>query len=144
MGKQRFHFNTVTHRFEACKPSLWFRLLRYGLPVFLAMVLSLAIRFSLDRHISNPKEIKLLSEKEVIIDQYLTAEERVRELEAALLELQHWDDNIYRSFYEMKPIPASLREAGLGGAEHYSNLQGYESSGIMTDLGTLAPTWNRR
>jgi len=134
MGKQQFHFNPVTHRFEASEPKLGLRLLRYGLPLVIAVVLSLGIRFSLGRHLTNPKEIKLLAEKEVIIDQYLTVEERVLELEATLLELRHWDDNIYRSFYQMEPISASIRKAGLGGAEQYSNLQGYESSRVMIDL----------
>ena len=134
MGKQRFHFNSDTHRFEAYKPSLGYRLLRWGLLAALTVFLSLGIRYSLGRHLNNPKEIKLLAEKEVFLDQYLTAEERVRELEVEIVEIQHWDDNIYRSFYEMEPIPASLREAGLGGAERYSNLQGYSSSKVMIDL----------
>ncbi len=109
-------------------------MLRYGLPLILAVLLSLGIRFSLGRSITNPKEIKLLAEKEAFLDQYLTIEERVKELEAALQDLQHWDDHIYRSFYEMEPIPASLREAGLGGVDHYSNLEGYESSPVMIGL----------
>ncbi len=134
MDKERFHFNTDTHRFEAIRPSLGAWILRYGLFLLLAVVFSLGIRYSLGRYISNPKEIKLLTEKEVILDHYLTSEERVRELEASVLELQHWDDNIYRSFYEMEPISASLRKVGLGGAERYLNLQRYESSGIMIDL----------
>ena len=134
MSRQNFHFNSVTHRYEASRPGPWMRLLRYGLPIALALILSLGIRYSLGHYITNPKEIKLLAEKEVIIDQYLSVEERVHELEATLSEIQHWDDNIYRSFYELDPISPSIREAGLGGAEQYSNLQGYESSPVMIDL----------
>jgi len=134
MGKEDFHFNPVTHRFEALKPSLGNFLLRYGLPAVLAVILSLGIRYSLGKQISNPKEIKLLAEKEGLINHYLTVEERVSELEASINELQYRDDNIYRSYYQMEPISAALREAGLGGAEQYSNLRGYESSQVMIDL----------
>ncbi len=134
MGKQRFQFNPVTHRFEASKPGLKEISLRFGLPLFLALILSFGIRFSLGRHLDNPKEIKLLAEKEVLMDRYLTIEERVSELEALIIEYQHWDDHIYRSFFELDPLSSSLREAGLGGAERYSNLQGYESSETMIDL----------
>ena len=134
MSRQNFHFNSVTHRYELSRPGPWMRLLRYGLPFALAVILSLGIRFSVGRYITNPKEIKLLAEKEVIIDQYLSVEERVYELEATLSEMQHWDDNIYRTFYELDPISPSIREAGLGGAEQYSNLQGFESSQIMIGL----------
>jgi hypothetical protein len=134
MSRQKFHFNSVSHRFEASRPGPRIRLLRYGLPLALAVILSLVIRFSLGHYLSNPKEIKLLAEKEEMIAQYLSVEERVHELEATLLEIQHWDDNIYRTFYELDPVSPSIREAGLGGAERYSNLQGYESSGLMIGL----------
>lgn len=134
MRKQRFQFNPVTHRFEVSKPGLKEISMRFGLPLFLALILSFGIRFSLGRHLDNPKEIKLLAEKEVLMDQYLTIEERVSELEALISEYQHWDDHIYRSFFELDPLSSSLREAGLGGAERYSNLQGYESSETMIDL----------
>ncbi len=134
MGLQRYHFNKVTHQYEAIRPSLKRRMIQYGIPVIIAVLLSFGIRYSMGRQISNPKEIKLLVEKELILDQYLTVEEKVKELEATLLELQYWDDNIYRSFYEMEPISASLRDAGRGGAEQYTNLQGYESSEVMINL----------
>ena len=134
MGKQQFHFNAVTNRFEVVKPSLRFRLLRYGLPALIALTLSFGIRYSLEHHISNPKEIKLLAEKEILVDQYQAVENRILELEASLQEFQHWDDNIYRAYYEMEPIPTSLRDAGHGGAEQYLNLQGYESSSLMVGL----------
>lgn len=134
MSRQKFHFNSATHRFEASRPGPRIHLLRYGLPLALALILSLVIRFSLGHYVSNPKEIKLLAEKEEMIAQYLSVEERVHELEAALLEIQHWDDNIYRTFYELDPVSPSIREAGLGGADRYSNLQGYESSGLMIAL----------
>jgi murein DD-endopeptidase MepM/ murein hydrolase activator NlpD len=134
MGKQRFHFNTVTHRFEAIKPSLGNRLLRFGLPAIFTVILSLGIRFTLGRYLSNPKEIKLLAEKEAIVDQYLKVEERVAQLESIILDLQTRDDRIYRSFYQMDPLSASLREAGHGGSEQYLNLQGYASTPVMLDL----------
>jgi murein DD-endopeptidase MepM/ murein hydrolase activator NlpD len=80
----------------------------------------------------------LLAAKENILERYRTCEERIQELEAILLDIQHWDDHIYRSFFELDPIPHSVREAGLGGAERYGNLKGYESSAIMVDLNKRA------
>ena len=134
MGKQDFHFNPVTHRFEAHKPSVGNLLLRYGLPALLAVVLSFGIRYVLGKQISNPKENKLLADKEVLINQYNSVENIISELEASIDELQYRDDNIYRSYYQMDPISDYLREAGLGGALQYSNLQGYTSSQLMIDL----------
>ena len=134
MSRERFHFNPVSHRFEPVKPTLKVRLKRYALYALLAVSISLLIRFASHHYLSNPKEAKLLASKEIIIERYRTCEVRIQELEAILVEIQHWDDHIYRSFFELDPIPYSIREAGLGGAERYSSLQGYESSSIMVEL----------
>jgi murein DD-endopeptidase MepM/ murein hydrolase activator NlpD len=100
--------------------------------------MSLVIRFTTHRYLSNPKETRLLADKEVILEQYRTCEEKIRELETILVDIQHWDDNIYRSYFELDPIPHSIRDAGLGGAQRYSNLQGFESSDLMVDLNIRA------
>jgi murein DD-endopeptidase MepM/ murein hydrolase activator NlpD len=134
MGRQYYHFNPVTHRFEVPEPSLKRLLLRYGIPALLAVIISLGIRFSMGTYLNNPKEIKLLAEKEKIVDQYSLVEKKVQQLETALADLQKRDDGLYRCYYGMDPLSKSLREAGLGGAEQYSDLQGYESTPLMMNL----------
>jgi hypothetical protein len=138
MSRERFQFDPVSHRFEPYKPTLKVRLKRYTLYAMLAVSLSLFIRFASHQFFFNPKETRLVAAKEAMIEKYQTTEERIKELEAVLLDLQHWDDHIYRSFFELDPLPHSIREAGLGGAERYGNLQGYETSPMMVDLNKRA------
>jgi murein DD-endopeptidase MepM/ murein hydrolase activator NlpD len=138
MSRERFYFDPVTHRFEPCKPTLKVRLKRYSLYALLAIILSVFIRFASHHFLSNPKEARLLAAKETILERYKTTEERIKELEAVMLDIQHWDDHIYRTFFELEPIPHSIREAGLGGTERYPNLQGYETSPLMVDLNQRA------
>ena len=138
MSRERFHFNPVSHRFEPDKPTLKVRFKRYSLYALLAVSLSLLIRFASHHFLSNPKEARLLAAKETILERYQTCENRLQELETILVDIQHWDDHIYRSFFDLDPIPLSIREAGLGGAERYGSLQGYESSSIMVDLNKRA------
>ncbi len=138
MSRQRFHFDPVSHRFEPDKPTLQARLRRFALYTVVAVSLSLIVRVTVNSYLSNPKEVKLQAEKEAILEKYQTCEEKIRELEAILVDIQHWDDHIYRSFFELDPIPHSIREAGLGGAERYGNLHGYENSRLMVDLNKRA------
>ena len=138
MSRERFQFNSVTHRFEPHKPNFKARLKRYTLYAILAVSLSLLIRVATHHYLSNPKEERLMAVKESILEKYQTSEQKIRELENILVDIQHWDDNIYRSFFELDPIPHSIREAGLGGAERYNNLQGFESSDLMVDLNKRA------
>jgi hypothetical protein len=138
MRGERFLFDPVSHRFEPYKPTLKARLKRYTLYAFLAVTLSLMIRLGGLYFLGNPKEARLLALKEAMLEKYQTTEERLKDLENILVDFQHWDDHIYRSFFELDPIPHSIREAGLGGAERYSNLQGFRSSPIMVDLNKRA------
>jgi murein DD-endopeptidase MepM/ murein hydrolase activator NlpD len=138
MSRERFLFNPVSHRFEPYKPSFAARLKRYTLYTLLAVSLSLLIRVGGHHFFGNPKEERLLALKEAILEKYLTTEEKLSKLEAIMVDIQHRDDHIYRSFFELDPIPHSIREAGLGGAERYGNLQGFESSPIMVDLNERA------
>ncbi len=134
MGRKRFHFNPVTHRFEAITPSLALRLIRFGVPALLAVILSFGIKFSQGRMLPDPKASKLQADKETILDQYLQVSERLNRMETDLNEIQIRDDELYRAFYQMDPMSASLREAGLGGTDRYAYLEGYESSPVMLTL----------
>lgn len=138
MSRERFLFDPVSHRFEPYKPTFAARLKRYTLYALLAVSLSLLIRIGGHHYLGNPKEARLLALKETILEKYQATEEKLSKLETIMVEIQHWDDHIYRSFFQLDPIPHSIREAGLGGAERYSNLQGFESSPIMVDLNTRA------
>jgi murein DD-endopeptidase MepM/ murein hydrolase activator NlpD len=134
MGKGRFQFDPHTHQFLPVKRSLLEKLLRTGLFVIITLIFAVLIRIVTDRNFTHPKESKLLAEKEVILDQYLTCEQRIRELEITIERMQDRDDRIYRAFYELEPIPQSIRAAGLGGSERYRKLEGYESSDRMISL----------
>jgi len=46
-------------------------------------------------------------------------------------ELAERDDNIYRVIFEADPIPKSIRQAGYGGVDRYSKLEGYNNSELL-------------
>ena len=51
--------------------------------------------------------------------------------EDVLTSLQMRDDDIYRSIFGMHEIPAEVREAGFGGVNRYSHLEGLDQSGLL-------------
>jgi murein DD-endopeptidase MepM/ murein hydrolase activator NlpD len=134
MGKKTFRFDPVTHQFLPVKRTRGEKILRTGAIVIASLMLAVLVRYSADHNFTHPKETILITEKEALIGQYLTCEERIRELEMNIAELQARDDNIYRAFYELEPIPLSDREAGFGGSARYRNLEGFDSSPLMIGL----------
>ncbi len=49
-------------------------------------------------------------------------------------DIQNRDDNIYRVIFVAEPIPTSQRNAGFGGVNRYSDLDGYRNSDIVSDV----------
>jgi murein DD-endopeptidase MepM/ murein hydrolase activator NlpD len=54
-------------------------------------------------------------------------------LEKVIGQLQETDDNLYRTIFEAEPIPATLREGGVGGVNRYKELEGYDNSSIVIE-----------
>ena len=52
-------------------------------------------------------------------------------VEAVLTDLQQRDDNIYRVIFEAEPIPSSVRDAGFGGVNKYSQLEDMSNSALV-------------
>ena len=51
--------------------------------------------------------------------------------EDALSSLQMRDDDIYRSIFGMHEIPSEVRNAGFGGVNRYSHLEGVDQNGLL-------------
>ena len=54
-------------------------------------------------------------------------------VENVLEDLQKTDDNLYRTIFEAEPIPATLREGGVGGVNRYKSLEGYRNSKLVIE-----------
>ena len=134
MGKKQFQFDPVTQQFLPISRSWQSKLLHVGSILTFSIILAVFFRFATDKYFTHPKEIKLLSEKEALVDQYLSYEERILNLEENISRISSKDDQIYRAYYSMDPIAQSIREAGHGGSDRYKSLEGYETSKLMINL----------
>lgn len=132
MAKIKYHFNTKTMSFEELRVSVKHKLLKFFSILTSGMVLSAAFMLVLYSFIDSPKEKNMKRENEQLRLQYQMLEDRMDEISAVLNNIQNRDDNIYRTIFEAEPIPDNVRKAGFGGSDRYKDLQGYESSEIMT------------
>lgn len=58
---------------------------------------------------------------------------RLLQVDAALENMQHRDDHIYRVIFEADPIDADVRKAGFGGVNRYKNLEDFDNSILMIE-----------
>ncbi|RUA27670.1 MAG: M23 family peptidase [Bacteroidetes bacterium] len=94
-----------------------------GSVVFAALVLFIAYSI-----FSSPKELMLEREIAQYKMQYEIMNERLDQFTKVLESIEDRDDNIYRTIFEAEPIPREQRKAGIGGADRYNSLKGYENS----------------
>jgi murein DD-endopeptidase MepM/ murein hydrolase activator NlpD len=93
---------------------------------FAAIIISLAYTF-----IDSPKELSLRRENAQLRQQYQLLNRDLDQLADVLEDMERRDDNIYRQILEAEPIPQNVREAGIGGVNRYSQLEGFKNSELV-------------
>lgn len=84
--------------------------------------------------LKSPNQIKLESELDNLKLHYELLSKRVEEGTAVLKAIQERDDNIYRVYFEAKPISQEQRMAGFGGVNRYKSLDGFENSTMIKEV----------
>ncbi len=119
MRRKRYFYNAETLRFERVQKPLRQRI-RNGLFYFAAIsAIFIGIRLLVDKDFTSPK-VKYFSEKNSELKrEYEALNTRINFAEIFLTEIQKRDDKVYRSVFDLDPIPRSVREAGFGGSDDY-------------------------
>lgn len=109
MKKVKYYFNTHTLRFEKHETPFRVRLLRtFG---FLTASLFTSFIFLLIayKYFPSANEEMLMKQNSAYQNDFKVLNERVVELENTMDELENRDNTVYRSIFESKPIPDSVR-----------------------------------
>ncbi len=80
-----------------------------------------------------PKVVMLEEDRELILSKYDILTDKLEDVEKVVADIQRRDDFLYRSIFELEPIPPSIRAAGFGGANRYVNFEGYDNSEVMIE-----------
>ncbi len=132
-NKVKYYYNTTTLRYEKIEKTLGSRLLRSFAFICATFVFATIIVFVAYTYIDSPKEKQLKREISQMQFQYDLLNTKLDQLSGVLAGLQDRDDNIYRVIFEAEPIPKSIREAGMGGAERFKELDGYTNSNLLVE-----------
>jgi murein DD-endopeptidase MepM/ murein hydrolase activator NlpD len=79
----------------------------------------------------SPKLRRMKRENERLLTQYTLMNKDLDNMSKVLKDIQYRDDNIYRVIFEAEPIPASVRKAGFGGINRYSQLESMDNSDLV-------------
>jgi murein DD-endopeptidase MepM/ murein hydrolase activator NlpD len=133
MPKSKYKFNHETLSFIKVKPSIKDKLVR-GLTYLMATIVITIIYYSIyTSFFDTPKERGLKREKQELLSKFDTLSRKYSRVEAVLKDIQQRDVNIYRTIFEAEPLPLSIRSAGIGGSDRYSELEGLSNSDIVVE-----------
>jgi len=133
MPRTRYKFNPESLSFD--KIRLGFRdvILRFFAYFVGSVIIALIYWLILAVFIDSPKEKALKREIEQLAIQYDLMNKEMDNLDKILGHLKETDDNLYRTIFEAEPIPATLREGGIGGVNRYKELEGYDNSELVVE-----------
>jgi murein DD-endopeptidase MepM/ murein hydrolase activator NlpD len=131
MAKTKYKFNPDSLSYDRIVTSFKSKLIKF-LTYFMASIAVSVLYYAfLSNFFSSPKEKKLMNENAQLRLEYEVLNRNMDNVNTQLSGLQQKDDNIYRTIFEADPIPSTQREAGFGGSNRYSDLEGFEFSNLM-------------
>lgn len=131
MARIKYRFNPESLSYDRISITIKTRIIQF-FTYFMASVAIAIIYYAIfSSFFNSPKEKKLLRENEQLKVRLELFNKKLDNVNAVLEDLQQRDDNIYRTIFEAKPIPKSVREAGIGGSDRYADMEGYSFSDLL-------------
>jgi murein DD-endopeptidase MepM/ murein hydrolase activator NlpD len=116
MFKEKYIYNPETLRFERYNPPVRKRIAAISFYLTVAIILAGALRVSFDKFYLSPKINHFTTLNQNLRTDYQQLNNKIAKAELLLQEVQKRDDKLYRSVFDLSPIPGSVREAGYGGS----------------------------
>lgn len=136
MKKVKYFYNTHTLRFEKLSTPLRVRLLQVIGYVAASLVTGLLIFTVTFRYIDSPKEKILRQQNQSLSQNYRLVQERVKQLELQMDELENRDNQVYREIFGALPVPDSARILEMEKRKGLKKMQSMDESDLIDALQT--------
>lgn len=120
--KTYYFYNPNTHDYERVYPSAkerFFGVLRH---LSIGIIIGVGVFFLLVKMFDSPVESLLKKENKLLQTQYEVLSLRLNEALEVLSDIQHRDENFYRTIFQAESIPESVRKSGFRGTNRYEHL----------------------
>lgn len=131
MPKIKYQFDSKTLTFKKVK-LVWREKIRMILAfIIVTGVTAVLLNVTYTSFYKTPKVLMLEEDRALLLSKYDALNDRLKSMDGVIKDIQQRDDYFYRSIFELQPIPQSVREAGFGGANRYSEFEGNENSNVL-------------
>jgi murein DD-endopeptidase MepM/ murein hydrolase activator NlpD len=133
MTKKKYKFNPETLNYERIGISIKEKLTKILAFFSSSLAFSLIWVGIVIYFYETPRTKALKRENQELLSQYELLLKDLEKVENVMTDLQQRDDNIYRVIFETDPIPSTIRKAGFGGTNKYSQLENLSNSALVTE-----------
>jgi murein DD-endopeptidase MepM/ murein hydrolase activator NlpD len=141
MKKIKYHYNTNTLRYEKLETPLRVTLLKILGFLTTSMITALIIVSIAFRYLDSPKEKLLKLQYERATENYTILNDRIKNLQQQMIELEKRDNDVYRVIFEANPIPDSARARAMEKQKEFLLVQSMDqrdlSASIASNLNNL-------
>jgi murein DD-endopeptidase MepM/ murein hydrolase activator NlpD len=131
MAKVKYRFNAHTLSYDKIVISFKTKLKRFLALFSTTLVSSVLIAFGILQFYESPRMSSLHKENQRLLTQYELLYKDLSTVEKVLDEIEQRDNNLYRVVFESDPIPSTVRRAGFGGVNKYSQLESFDNSELV-------------
>ena len=133
MPKHKYRFNPDSLSFikeqSTLSKKFWQGFNYFLVSIVISVVYYIIFSFFFD----TPLERGLRRENQELLVQFELFNKKFDHITSVLEDIQQRDDNIYRTIFEAEPIASTIRQAGIGGVDRYSDLEGLSNSDIVIE-----------
>ena len=134
MAKVKYYYDSDTLSYQKIRIKKRDKFKRFLLTIVSASVFMILGFVVFTPVFESPKEKELKRELEFVkLNEELHTKKLVQ-LGQILEDIQARDNNIYRLYFEVNPIPEEQRKAGFGGVNRYKALEGFDNSEMVIDV----------
>lgn len=144
MKKIKYFYNTHTLRYEKLITPLRVKLLRILGFIAAAIVTASIIVAIAFQYIDSPKEKVLRQQNDDLKQSYAVFQEKIRQLQQQMTELQNRDNNVYRAIFEAVPIPDSARLKEMEKNKEVELVQGMGETQLVREMTVQLNTLAKR
>ncbi len=131
MAKVKYRFNAHTLSYDKIVISFKTKFKRFIALFSTTLVSSVLIAVGILQFYESPRMRSFHKENERLETQYKLLYKDLLTVEKVLDEIEKRDNNLYRVVFESDPIPSTIRKAGFGGVNRYSQLESFDNSELV-------------
>lgn len=136
MAKIKYYYDTETCKYERVRVKSQDVVLNFlGLTSFI-FIMAVGLVLLYNKYFTSPNEVMLQNEVAELEYYYEDLQNEVERINQILGALEKRDDDVYRIVLGAEPIDASIRNAGIGGTDRYSEIRekDFKRRDLVVDL----------